>query len=133
MRTLTVAAILLLLVRSTTAHAQPLQSPFEVEVRRHAYAQLARSPWRAVGWELLLPGAGSVYTGVHAAAAISLALSVGGACAWIAGARRDRSVTRWLGVATFAAGRVHGLVSAPMSAVLLNAAFRRQLGLSARF
>ena len=137
MRSLTLASVVLglLLAPLAAAHAQTrsVQSPFEGEVRRHYYQQLARSPWRALGWELLLPGAGSVYTGVRAAAAISLVLSLGGTCAWIAGARRGQSTTRWIGIATLAAGRAHGLVSAPVSATLLNAAFRRQLGLSARF
>jgi hypothetical protein len=129
------SALLLAIARAGAAHAQPVSThiPFDSEVRRHYFAQLARSPWRALGWELLLPGAGSVYTGVHAAAAVSLSLTLAGSCMWIAGARRDRSALRWAGVASFAAGRAHGLISAPVSAVLLNAAFRRQLGLTARF
>lgn len=136
MTRLAVAAVLVLVLASRSSaqlEGLPVQSPFEGEVRRHYYEQLARSPWSALGWELLFPGGGSVYTGVHAAAAITLAVSLGGACAWLAGARRNRSVTRWVGVGTFAAGRAHGLVSAPVGAALLNAAFRRQLGLSAAF
>ena len=129
-------ALLLVLAMSTsTARAQPLpmQSPFDAEVRRHYYERLARSPWRALGWELLFPGAGSVYTGVHAAAVVSLTLSLAGSCMWIAGAVRERPATMWVGIGTFAAARAHGLVSAPVSAALLNAAFRRQLGLMASF
>jgi hypothetical protein len=36
-------------------------------------------------------------------------------------------------MATFTAGRVYGLISAPVTAVLLNAAYRRQLGITGRF
>jgi hypothetical protein len=135
MRLTATIALLLVVTTAATAHGQvlPMQAPFDGEVRRHYYEQLRRSPWHALGYELLWPGAGSLYTGVFAAATLSMALSVGGAALWIAGARRDHAALRGVGIGAFAVGRAHGLVSAPVSAALLNAAFRRQLGLTARF
>ena len=47
---------------------------------------------------------------------------------WIAGAVRDREPLEWTGVGIFAGARAYGLVSAPLGALLLNAAFRRQFG-----
>jgi hypothetical protein len=35
-------------------------------------------------------------------------------------------------MATFSAGRVYGLISAPVTAALLNAAYRRQFGIRDR-
>jgi hypothetical protein len=111
-------------------HEQALgvQSPYAAEVRRHWYAQLARSPWRALGYELLLPGAGNHYVGLEVPAALTLALSCVGASLWIAGAVRDRDALRWTGVGTLAGARVYGVLSAPIAAELLNGAFRKQLG-----
>lgn len=104
-------------------------SPFAAELRNHWYAQLAKAPWRALGYELLLPGAGFAYVGTKTPAALTFALSGLGAGLWIAGAVHDRRALRDAGIATFAAVRVGGSVGAPLAASLLNQAFRRQLGL----
>jgi hypothetical protein len=104
-------------------------APYAQEIRRHYYQRLARDPWRAFGAELLLPGAGNYYVGLYVPAAITLALSCVGASLWIAGARRDQDALLWSGVGVLSGARGYGLVSAPSSAALLNAAFRRQLGL----
>jgi hypothetical protein len=108
-------------------------APYNEVVRQHYYELLARSPAKALLWELALPGAGHVYTGFYVQAAVAASLSVGGAGLWIAGALRQHDGLWWAGAATFIAGRSYGLVSAPLSAALLNAAFRRQLGITARF
>lgn len=115
----------------------PLGAPYAPLVRQHYYAQLAKSPWRALGWEALLPGAGNWYVGLHVPAAITLGVSALGAGLWVVGATAPRASGRpallWTGVGTFAAGRVCGLVSAPIGAALLNAAFRGQLGVSGAY
>jgi hypothetical protein len=134
MRALTAALLVasLCLPRSS-AEAQALDSPYAEEMRHHFYEQLAKSPWRALGFELLLPGAGNWYTGLYGPAAATLAASMVGASLWIAGALRDRSGVAHAGIATFACARGYGVVSAPIGALLLNAAYRRELGLDARF
>jgi hypothetical protein len=104
-------------------------SPFAPLVRRHYYDRLAKSPWRALGLELLLPGAGHVYVGLYGPAAATLGVSLLGAALWITGEVRQQPTLRWTGIGTFAAGRTLGTVGAPIGALLLNAAFRRQLGL----
>ena len=117
-----------------SAHAQvSMQTPFDTMVRRHYYERLEKQPLRAFGYELLFPGAGSYYTGVYAPAVCTLALSLAGAGMWIAGARRDQPTVMWTGVGVFSGARAFGLVSAPLGAVLLNAAFRQQLGLTKTF
>jgi hypothetical protein len=108
-------------------------APYAPLVREHFYRQLRKSPWRALGYELLLPGAGSLYTGLHAPAVGTLGVSLVGASLWVAGALRDRRALAWAGIGTFAAARSYGLVSAPVGAVLLNAAFRHQLGIVSSF
>jgi hypothetical protein len=129
------AAIVVLLMGASVARAQEpprqalgVQSPYAAELRRHWYAQLAKNPWRAFGAELLVPGAGNYYVGLHVPAALTLALSCVGAGLWIAGAARDRDALTWSGIGTFAGARVYGAVSAPIGAMLLNRAFRAQLG-----
>ncbi len=106
-----------------------LYAPF---VREHYYRLLSRSPSRAFLWELALPGAGHVYNGFPIQAGVAIGLSVLGAALWIAGAARDSAPLWWAGMATFSVGRVYGLVSAPITAVLLNAAYRRQFGITDR-
>lgn len=121
------------------ADAPPVDAPYAPLVRQHYYAQLAKSPWRALGWEALLPGAGNLYVGLRVPAAITLGVSALGAGLWIAGATTQRArvggrpALLWTGIGTFAAGRVYGLVSAPIGAALLNAAFRGQLGVSGAY
>ena len=111
-----------------------LGSPYAPLVRQHYYERLAKDPWRALGWEALLPGAGNLYVGLRVPAAVTIGVSVLGAGLWIAGAASgERPVLLWTGVSTFAAGRVYGLVSAPIGAALLNAAFRGQLGVSGAY
>jgi hypothetical protein len=110
----------------------PNSSPFGGVLGRHYYAQLRKSPGKALLLDLALPGAGNVYTGLYANAAITGAVSLLGAALWIAGAARDHDGLWWSGAGVFAAGRAYGLVSAPVGAALLNAAFRRQFGLSVR-
>lgn len=130
-----IAALLLFtlgLPRSPAA-GQALDSPYADEMRRHFYAQLEKRPWRALGWELLAPGAGNFYTGLYGPAAATLAASMLGASLWLAGALRGRSGLAYAGIATFACARGYGAVSAPVGALLLNAAYRRELGLDARF
>jgi hypothetical protein len=125
---------LLALMATGSAHAQvSVQTPFDSVVRRHYYERLEKRPLRAFGYELLFPGAGSYYTGVYPPAACTLLFSLAGAGMWIAGARRDQSTVRWTGVGVFSGARAFGLVSAPVGAMLLNAAFRRQLGLTKAF
>lgn len=125
---------LLSLAAVGTAHAQDsMQAPFDAVVRRHYYERLEKQPLRAFGYELLFPGAGSYYTGVHAPAVCTLALSLAGMGMWIAGARRDKEAVYWTGVGVFSGARAFGLVSAPVGAMLLNAAFRQQLGLTKTF
>ena len=132
MRTLS-AALVVLLASATCARADVLvaEAPYAPMVRRHYYARLAKSPARALGFELLFPGAGSAYTGLTTPALVTLGLSIAGAALWIAGAARDEPALTWSGVGVFAGARTYGLVSAPVGAALLNAAFRSQLGLSA--
>lgn len=131
-----VVLVVCLLAWATVARAEEpyeralgMNSPYAGEVRRHWYAQLARNPWRAFGYELLLPGAGNHYVGLRVPAALTLALSCVGASLWIAGAVRDQRALMWSGVGLFAGARVYGVVSAPIGATLLNGAFRAQLGL----
>ncbi|HEY6880470.1 MAG TPA: hypothetical protein VI299_20745 [Polyangiales bacterium] len=116
------------LAQEPDPHGVGLESPYAPSVRSYYYAQLAKDPWRALGAELLVPGAGNFYVGLYVPAAITLALSCVGASLWIAGAVRDRDATMWAGVGTFAGARLYGAISAPTSAVLLNSAFRRQFG-----
>jgi hypothetical protein len=131
-----------LLWTSAVARAEPapsdvpplaMESPYAAAIRQHYYALLARSPAKAFLWELGLPGAGHVYSGFYVQAAVAATLSVAGASLWVAGAARDDDALWWAGAGTFAAGRVYGLISAPVSAALLNAAFRRQFGIRSRF
>jgi hypothetical protein len=77
-----------------------------------------------------VPGAGNLYVGLRVPAAVTMGVSVLGAGLWIAGAASHERALLWTGVGTFATGRVYGLVSAPIGAALLNAAFRGQLGVS---
>jgi len=114
----------------TGVTSDTLSSPYSPLVRQHYYAQLTKSPWRALGFELLAPGAGNAYVGLYAPAVTTLGVSLLGAGLWVAGAVRNRPVLWWTGVGTLAAGRTFGIVSAPLGAALLNAAFRRQLGIS---
>lgn len=111
----------------------PLESPYAGVLRQHYYAQLAKSPWKALGFELLLPGAGYFYTGLHAVAAATLGVTLLGAGMWVGGALRDRAPLAWAGLGTFAAARGYGVVSAPIGAALFNAALRRQLGVMRSF
>lgn len=140
------AALLLacLLAGPGRAHAQPGPEATEVpellgdplyasQVRAHFYRVLSRSPTKAFLWELALPGAGHVYVGFRIQAAVAIGLSLAGAAMWIGGAVRDEPGWWWAGMATFTAGRSYGLISAPVSAALLNAAYRRQLGITGRF
>lgn len=100
------------------------------EMRLYYYEQLRRSPWRALGYEALLPGAGSAYTGLWGNAIFTASLSVLGAGLWTYGTLADDRRGFWMGAGTFAVARSYGLVSAPLGAGLLNRAFRRQLRLS---
>jgi hypothetical protein len=113
---------------------QLVGSPYSPLVRQHYYERLAKSPWRALGWEVLAPGAGNLYVGLRVPAALTLGVSLLGASLWVAGAAtHGRSALLWTGVGTFAAARAYGLVSAPLGAALLNAAFRGQLGVSGAY
>jgi hypothetical protein len=113
--------------------ALELASPYTPFVREHFYRILSRSPTKAFLWELALPGAGHIYNGFPIQAGVAIGLSCLGAALWIAGAARDLPALWWLGMGTFTAGRVYGLISAPVTAVLLNAAYRRQFGITGRF
>ncbi|MEY4514123.1 MAG: hypothetical protein RLZZ450_6245 [Pseudomonadota bacterium] len=118
-----------------SADVPHVDAPYAPLVRQHYYAQLAKNPWRALGWEALLPGAGNLYVGLRVPAAMTLGLSALGAGLWVAGATMQRgaggrAALLWTGVGTLAAARAYGLVSAPIGAALLNAAFRAQLGVS---
>jgi hypothetical protein len=97
-------------------------------VRRQYYGLLRRSPTKAFLWDLALPGAGSVYTGLYANAVATGVITLVGAGLWIAGAAADHDGLWWAGMGTFTGGRAYGVVSAPIGAALLNAAFRRQFG-----
>jgi hypothetical protein len=110
-----------------------LSSPYDAAIRNHYYTLLARSPTRALLWEVALPGAGLAYSRFYLQAAISATLTLTGASLWVAGAVRDDDQLWWAGAGTFAAGRLYGVISAPVSAALLNAAFRRQFGITRRF
>ena len=110
-----------------------LASPYAPLVREHFYRILARSPAKAFLWELALPGAGHIYNGFPIQAGVAIGLSCAGAALWIAGAVRDQQALWWAGAGTFAAGRLYGLISAPVTAALLNAAYRRQFGITGRF
>lgn len=103
------------------------------DMNAHYYRRLRRDPWRALGWEALFPGAGSYYNGIHVSAIATFSISVVGAGLWTLGAALDRDALWWAGAGAFTAGRAAGLVAAPVGAVRLNAAFRRQLGLAYRF
>jgi hypothetical protein len=113
--------------------ALELDAPYAPLVREHYYRILSRSPTKAFLWELGLPGAGHFYVGFPIQAGVAIGLSALGAALWIAGAARDQKALFWTGMATFTAGRVYGLISAPVTAVLLNAAYRRQFGITRRF
>jgi hypothetical protein len=110
-----------------------LDSPYSPLVREYFYDVLARSPTKAFLWELALPGAGHIYNGFPIQAGVAIGLSCAGAALWIAGAARDDSALWWAGMGTFSAGRLYGLISAPVTALLLNAAYRRQFGITRRF
>lgn len=97
--------------------------------RVHTYEALRRSPARAVGYDALFPGAGSVYVRLYGNTIASAVVSLLGAALWIHGGLRDNDGTYWSGVALFAAGRTYGLVSAGVGAHMLNRALRRQLQL----
>lgn len=135
MRALLLTLAITLCAASVHAQGSPLpaedfiSSPYDGAVRRHYYDLLSRSPTKSFLWELALPGAGHVYTGFYVQAALSATLTITGASLWIAGAARDNDALWWAGAATFGAGRLYGLISAPVSAALLNAAYRRQLGI----
>ena len=126
-------ALALALALASPARAQEaltgLESPYAPMLRAQYYEQLAKRPYRALGYELLAPGAGNLYVGLVAPAATTLGLSLLGASLWLAGALRDRPAMMWTGVGTFAGARAYGAISAPVAAVLLNAAFRQQLGI----
>lgn len=111
------------------AAAGGLYAPF---LREHYYRLLSRSPAKAFLWELALPGAGHIYNGFPIQVGVAIGLSALGAALWIAGAVRDSPPLWWAGMATFSVGRVYGLVSAPVTAVLLNGAYRRQFGITDR-
>jgi hypothetical protein len=96
---------------------------------RHYYSVLYRSPVKALLWELALPGAGHVYAGFYFQAVVAAGLSLAGAGLWIAGAVKDDRLLTLLGIPSFCIGRAYGLISAPVSAALLNAAYRRQFGI----
>jgi hypothetical protein len=115
--------------RAELAEEPALGSPYAPLVREQFYEQLEKRPARALGWELLAPGAGNLYVGLPLPAAATLGLSLLGSSLWIAGALRGHRALMWSGIGTFAGARTYGLVSAPLGAMLLNAAFRRQLGL----
>ena len=115
--------------RAELAQEPSLGSPYAPLVRQQFYEQLEKRPARALGWELLAPGAGNYHVGLYVPAAATLGLSLLGSSLWLAGALRDHPALMWSGIGTFAAARTYGLVSAPLGAMLLNAAFRRQLGL----
>jgi hypothetical protein len=117
--------------------AEPLPSvalgvgnPYAPMVSGHLYAQLYRSPARAFGYELLAPGLGFAYAGFKAQAIVSAAATLLGAGLWVAGATTDHDALRYVGIGTFAAARGYGAVGAPTAAALLNAAFRRRLGIA---
>ena len=110
-----------------------LGSPYAPLVRQHYYERLAKSPWRALGWELLAPGAGNLYVGLRVPAVITLGASLLGAGLWVAGAVTDQQALLWTGVGTFATARCYGSISAPVGAAMLNAAFRGQLGVSGAY
>lgn len=104
------------------------RSAFMPQLRQHYYSVLYRSPLKAFLWELL-PGAGHIYAGFTFQAIVSAGLTLAGAGLWIAGAVKHDDAFWWSGVTTFSIGRVYGLISAPVSAMLLNNAYRRQFGL----
>ncbi len=130
-RVLVLVLVLLLVGSARSAHAQgvPAGAMLPREVRLHYYAELEKRPGRALGYELLFPGAGHAYTGLWAQAFVTAGVSVLGAALWTSGAISDQRALWWAGAGTFALGRSYGLVSAPVGAVMLNAAFQRQLGL----
>lgn len=133
MRTLALL-LLLLCLAAARVRAEELPPPFQEApfagvLREQYYARLSKSPLRALGYELLLPGAGNAYTGLYGPAAVTLSATLLGAGLWIAGATSDHDALRYAGIATFAGARAYGVVSAPIGAALLNAAYRRQLRL----
>ena len=115
--------------RAELAEEPLLGSPYAPLVRQQFYEHLEKRPARALAWELLAPGAGNYYVGLYVPAAATLGLSLLGSSLWLAGALRDHPALMWTGIGTFAAARTYGLISAPLGAMLLNAAFRKQLGL----
>jgi hypothetical protein len=113
---------------SSSVHAQI----GEREVRVYYYEQLRRDPVVALGYDALFPGAGSAYSHLYGNAIFAASLSFAGAALWTYGAVADHRPSWWIGASTFALGRTYGLVSAPLGAVFLNGAFRRQLRLTLR-
>jgi len=111
----------------------PYLLPAVSTTNRHTYLRLRRDPWLAFGYDALVPGAGSLYTGIHVHAIVAFSVSVLGAGLWTAGAIWARDDLWWAGALGFGLGRTYGLVAAPLGAALLNAAFRRQLGIAYHF
>jgi hypothetical protein len=103
-------------------------TPYASELRGHLYARLHKSPARAFGYELLVPGLGYAYAGFRVQAVLSAVATVAGAGLWLGGALSDHDALSYAGIATFATARVVGVAGAPIAAALLNAAFRRRLG-----
>lgn len=124
------AAVAQPLAEESSLESEPL---FAGELRRYYYEQLEKDPWRALGAELLMPGAGNYYVGLYTPAAITFGLSCVGASLWVAGAIRDQPALTWTGIGAFTAARTYGVISAPIGAVLLNAVFRQQLGIHGRY
>ena len=113
------------------ADRPPMGAAVAPGVQGAYYKRLRRSPWVALGWELLVPGAGNVYTRIYVNGLITVALTLVGSALWVHGAVADNDGTWWAGAGTFAAGRLYGVATATGGAMLYNRAVRRQLGLRA--
>jgi hypothetical protein len=124
------SALVWAVVLAASANSTPARAQIdERQVRVFYYEQLRRSPWRALAYEGLLPGAGSAYTALFGNAIFTASLSLLGAGLWTYGALADDRNMWWIGAGTFTLGRTYGLVSAPLGAGLLNRAYRKQLRL----
>lgn len=108
--------------------APSVTSTINPAVRSAYYRRLARSPWAAAGWDLLVPGAGNIYTRIYVNTLVTWALTLAGGALWIHGAVADNDTTWWAGVGAFSGGRLYGVTTSFGGAVLYNRAVARQLG-----
>jgi hypothetical protein len=135
-RTIQFAATAIALA-SACANPASAQPSWEAE---REYEEQHKSPWRALGYEALVPGWGFFYAGEKEEAALEwsgLALGAffvidggGYACRWFGGSScATHSTTVAVGWVFLVGSRLFGLTNAPLAAARFNRALRARLGL----